>query len=210
MQNNKSERSGTKSSKVRISKNDPVIAALLLFIIATIVTLALAGANELTKDAIASQELIDRANAQMEVFPEAVSFEDLSAEFVTGGNAEILSVYKALDGDSNLLGLVIVSVSKGYGGMLSIMSGISLDRTVLGINVLSDDETPGLGKKVAQAPFYGQFSGKTPGLRFSLQQGETDSNTIDAVTGATISSTAVVNAVNSALDFADTVYPELQ
>lgn len=210
MQNKKADNIRPQKAKSRISKNDPVIAALLLFIIATIVTLALAGANELTKDAIAAQEMIDRANAQMEVFPEAVSFEDLSSEFITSGNSEILSVYKAIDGDKNLIGLVIVSVSKGYGGTLSVMSGISLDSTVLGIKVLSDDETPGLGKKVAQIPFYGQFAGKAPGLRFSLKQGEANRNVIDAVTGATISSTAVVNAVNSALDFADKVFPELQ
>jgi electron transport complex protein RnfG len=201
---------GSKNTKTRLSKNDPFIAALLLFIIVTAVTLALAGANELTKDTIAAQEKIDRANALMEVFPEAVSFEDLTPEFVTDETPVVKSVYKALDGDKALMGLVIISIAKGYGGDITVMSGITLDSAVLGVKVLADNETPGLGKKVNEVSFCSQFTGRIPGKFFSLQQGETGRNEIDAVTGATISSAAIVDALNSALAFADSVYPVLQ
>lgn len=200
---------GAPARKAVFSKNDPIAAALILFLIATLVTLALAGANELTKDQIAAQKAVDLANAQNEVFSDAVSFEDLSKEYVTANTPGIESVYRALDGKNRLLGLVVVSFAKGYGGNVRVMSAISLDRSILGIAVLSDDETPGLGKKVREAFFKEQFIGRKPGLLFSLKD-EADANAIDAVTGATISSSAVTGAVNGALRFAGDVYAGLQ
>ena len=190
-------------------KDNPVVAALILFIIAVVVTAALAGANELTKDIIIKQAKIDQDNARLEVFPTAISFADISTDYLTSKSPKITSVFTALDKDSNVIGLIIISSAKGYSGDIAIMSGISLEKKVEGIKVLSDNETPGLGKKVAEPSFTGKFLNKTPGLLFSLKDANGDVNKIDAITGVTISSTAMVNALNLAIDFSSTVYKTL-
>lgn len=190
-------------------KDNPVIAALILFIIALVVTAALASANEITKDIIIEQAKIDQDNARLEVFSSAVSFADISGEYVSEATPKIASVYTAMDSESNVIGIVVVSAAKGYSGDVTIMSGITLDRKVTGIKVISDNETPGLGKKVADAPFTQRFLNKKPGLLFSLKATSEDVNKIDAITGVTISSTAMVNALNLAIDFSSTVYKTL-
>jgi len=191
-------------------KDNPIIAALILFVIATVVTLALAGANELTKDTIVAQAKIDEDNARLAVFPQAASFEELSADFITGETPNIKSAHKALDNNGKMIGLVAISFSRGYAGDIEIMSGISLDRVVYAIKILSDNETPGLGKKVGEASFISRLVQRTPGLLFSVKKTDQNTNVVDAVTGATISSKAVVDASNSALDFAAMVYARLQ
>lgn len=191
-------------------KDNPVMAAIILFIIATIVTLALAGANELTKDTIVAQAKIDQDNARLEVFPGAVSFDDLTSVFVTSETPKIKSVYKVLDASQKTIGLIIISASRGYAGDVEIMSGISLDKKITGTKVLADNETPGLGKKVREKSFINRFINRDAGLLFSLKKIDKNVNYVDAITGATISSTAMVNATNEALNFATIIYSKLQ
>ncbi|MHB1483579.1 MAG: RnfABCDGE type electron transport complex subunit G [Saccharofermentanales bacterium] len=190
-------------------KDNPVIAALILFVIALVVTAALASANEVTKDIIIKQAKIDQDNARLEVFPSAVSFADISGEYISDATPKITSVFTALDGNSDVIGLVVISAAKGYSGDVTIMSGISLDRKVSGIKVISDNETPGLGKKIADEPFTRRFLNKKSGLLFSLKETGEDVNKIDAITGVTISSTAMVNALNLAIEFSSDVYKTL-
>lgn len=211
MQNKKVDRRNRKKDgKPKGAKDGPLAAALILFVIATVVTFALAGANELTKDTIAAQAKIDQDNARIEVFPGAVSFEDISTDFITAETPKIKSVFKALDTTNRMAGLIVVSVSRGYAGDVEIMTGITLDMKLYGIKVLSENETPGLGKKVRDAPFTSRFINKEPDLLFSLKKTDPNTNHIDAVTGATISSTAMVDASNNALSFAAIVYAKLQ
>lgn len=191
-------------------KDNPIMAAVILFIIALFVTAALASANELTKDTIAAQAKIDQDNARLAVFPSAASFEEVSPDYITADTPKIKTAYKAMDPSGKILGLVILSSSRGYAGDVSIMSGISLEKKVLGIQVIAENETPGLGKKVAEKSFISRFLSKTPGLLFSVKKIDKDINYVDAITGATISSKAMVDATNSALDFATLFYSKLQ
>lgn len=190
-------------------KDNPIIAAFILFIIAVVVTAALAGANEITKDIIIEQAKIDQDNARLEVFPAAVSFEDISADYISEATPKITSVFTALDSNADVMGLIMISAAKGYSGDITIMSGISTEGRVNGIKVLSDNETPGLGKKVADPPFTNRFLNKTPGLLFSLSEAGEDFNMVDEITGVTISSTAMVNALNLAIDFSSDVFETL-
>lgn len=184
--------------------------AWILFIICVLVTLALAGANELTKGTIAKQEKIDADNARREVFAAAVSFEDITTKFQADESLKISSVYTALDSQNQVIGLVILSASRGYAGDVSVMSGITLDLSVCGIKVMSDDETPGLGKKIETSSFAKQFISRTAGLLFSVKTSDSNVNHVDAVTGATISSNAMSSAANNALAFAEKVFSGLK
>ncbi len=187
-------------------KENPVSAAVILFIIAVVVTLALAGTNELTKDKIIAQATLEQEQAMLKVFPAAASFTDISSSSISSKTPKIKSVNSALDSSNNQIGLVVVSTFKGYSGEITIIVGISNDRKVTGIQVLSDNETPGLGKKVAENIFTQRFINKDAGLLFSVKKSDKNVNVVDAITGATISSNAMVQATNNALTIAFDVF----
>lgn len=83
-------------------------------------------------------------------------------------------------------GTVIETSGTGYGGPVRVLSGIGTDGKILDITILSHKETPGLGSKAAEPAFKDQFRTKSPG-------------DVDTITSATISSKAVISAVEKAL-----------
>ena len=87
-------------------------------------------------------------------------------------------------------------------GNITVSVGLTADGTVSGIAFTELNETPGLGSLVGEDSFKGQFAGvKTDRFVLNKSGGSTADNEIDSVSGASISSGAVVNAVNAALDF---------
>ncbi len=87
---------------------------------------------------------------------------------------------------------------KAFSGRIEVMAGFSIDGTVLGYEIISSQETPGLGSKVGEPKFKSQFKGMRPEQpEFKVRQ---DGGEIDAVTAATISSRAVVDAIQRAYD----------
>ncbi len=99
-----------------------------------------------------------------------------------------------------LVGTVIETSGTGYGGPISVLSGIGPDGKIIEIAILSHKETPGLGTKVDTSWFKDQFVSKGAGgvrLKKDLKPGNIEG--IDAITSATISSRAVSKAVSEAL-----------
>ena len=87
--------------------------------------------------------------------------------------------------------------NNGFGGKIELIIGLLMDGTVTGYKVIQQNETPGLGTKITEAKFSGQFVGLNAhksNFELSKNGGE-----IDALTGATISSNAVVEAVKKAV-----------
>ena len=85
---------------------------------------------------------------------------------------------------------------KGFGGNVYLMVGFYLDGTMAGYEVLNHQETPGLGSKIAENKFMSQFRNlylSENSLALRSHGGE-----IDAITSATISSKAVLDAVKRA------------
>lgn len=97
--------------------------------------------------------------------------------------------------DGNLKAVALEASGKGYGGEIKVIVGfdVATDK-LIGISVTTHKETPGLGSAVQDAAFTKQFQGKEP-ARASLRK---DGGDIDAVSGATLSSVAVCNAVKQA------------
>ena len=166
--------------------------ALILFAICLIVALALAVTNLLTAAPIAAQKAAARTSALSEVLP-AGKYEEIGRQY---GLADE-TAYAATEGGQTL-GYLFITSANGYGGSVEVMTAVSSEGRVLKIKVLDcSSETPGLGQKAGtQASFLQSFSGKTAG--FSVDQ-------IDALTGATITSRAVTQAVNQALSDYQTV-----
>jgi electron transport complex protein RnfG len=85
----------------------------------------------------------------------------------------------------------------GYGGPVEALLGLKADGTLHGLEVIRMNETPGLGSKIAAPAFRAQFTGKP--LEGSVWKVRKDGGPIDAVSGATISSRALCDAVSQGL-----------
>ncbi len=153
------------------------------FILALICVIAgglLAAVNALTRSKIAAQLKAEEQASVQEVVPSAAKF----AEVKSDADQEIL-YYKAFDNQGKLIGFVFKASQKGYSSVIETLAGIFLDGKISAIKVISQNETPGLGAKVTEDKFTEQFNNKN-----SL-----DLAGVQAITGATISSRAVMDSV---------------
>lgn len=166
-----------------------LLPTLVLFLIALISTLLLGLVNNVTKDRIAAEQAASEAEARESVFTQAANFDEKTVDGQT--------YYVAKDKNGNVLGYVFNTSNKGYGGQVTATVGIDVNGKVTGV-VPGDlsNETPGLGQTATKPSFLKQFVGKT-GTLSVVKNGPKD-NEIQALTSATITSTAVTNDVNNA------------
>ena len=78
------------------------------------------------------------------------------------------------------------------------MAGFKADNTLTGVKIAETKESPGIGKKIEEAAFTDQFTGKPADKEFALKP-SADQTGVDQIAGATISSAAVVGALNDAV-----------
>lgn len=106
-----------------------------------------------------------------------------------------LSMFRVFDEGEVLVGYAFVAEPAGFQGAIRVMVGVDGDFTkITGMSVLEHSETPGLGSRIAEPVFGGQFIGKSVSDEFKVE------GDIDAVTGATISSTAVANGLKDGIE----------
>lgn len=180
----------------------------VLFSVVLLAVAMLVGVNNLTAAKIEEQQQKIIAAALENVLPQAKSFSDEKK------SAEI-NYYESYDSDKNVNGYAFISLAKGYGGDIVVMVGIDTSYKITGINIVRHAETPGLGSKINEVAstttILSLITGKTAGeesttpwfcQRFEgLQQTQLflGEGGIEAITGATISSQAVTDAVKSGI-----------
>ena len=184
--------------------------AMILFLITLISGAALGLVYEVTKEPIAQQEQKAKNEAYQNVFEAAEDFTELTEEayssdaltaFVkeNGFDASIDGVAQALSADGSVLGYVItVTDHEGYGGDIQFTMGVADDGTLNGISLLSISETAGLGMRAGEV-LVPQFAGKQVEKFSYTKTGAASDDQIDAISGATITTNAVVNGVNAGL-----------
>lgn len=182
--------------------------AIILFVITLIAGLLLGFVYENTKDIIAKQEADAKVAAYKEVFNNANTFEEFSFDKeetlkdfeINGFEADSIDeVMKALNSNNELLGYAFtITTSEGYGGDITFTMGVSKDGTVNGISILSISETAGLGME-AEKVLKPQFANKKVDSFVYTKTGSVAENEIDAISGATITTNAITNAVNAGL-----------
>ena len=107
---------------------------------------------------------------------------------------------KAIDDNKQLIGHVIkVTTKDGYGGDITLVVGIDSEDKITGIEVLSIDETVGLGMNARNESFKSQYYNKSVKNFIITKTGKQNEQEIDALSGATITSSAFNNAINGAL-----------
>ncbi|HJB97032.1 MAG TPA: RnfABCDGE type electron transport complex subunit G [Candidatus Acutalibacter pullicola] len=161
----------------------------VLFIICVVVSAALAGTNLLTEDRIAQQALQTAEESRKVVLPAADTFESQEGGAYYTGSA-----------GGETVGYVFETGASGYGGTVSVMTGIDVEGTITGVVILSHDETPGLGANAEKPDFLNQYLQPAPEGGLSVIKYQTPGEgQIEAMTGATITSSAVTDAVNQAI-----------
>ena len=163
---------------------------IILSVICLMATLVLAVTYEVTKPKIDAAMKNEEKEALKLILPEADSFNEK--------NIDGIDYYEALKG-KELIGYCVKVVSNGYSGFIRIIVGINLNGVITGVEVIEHSETPGLGAKIEEIKpgekspwFLRQFVGK-PASEIEVNKN------IDAITGATVSSKAVTEAVNKAV-----------
>ncbi len=163
---------------------------LTLFLITTIVAGLLGLVNYVTADTIAEQIAQKAENAMLQVL-EADSYEPLDVP----EESAVTAAYRAGD-----RGYVVRVAPNGFGGAIDMMVGVDVSGAVTGVAIVSQSETASLGANCTREDFRAQFTGKTGTLSVSKDGGE-----IEALTGATVTSRAVTEGVNTALEFVQEV-----
>lgn len=192
-------------------KNTIIKDALILFIITVIAGFGLGAVYGITKEPIAQANYNIQQNAYKEVFADAAEFNEMSdfdSEAATkivadaGYPDTISNCVEAVGSDGTLLGYVItVSDPNGYGGNVTFSIGVTVDGTLNGYSITEINETPGLGMKAKEDGFSSQFKEKQVETFTVTKTGSTSDSEIDAISGATITSSAVTSGVNAGLEY---------
>lgn len=116
------------------------------------------------------------------------------------GQASSYTLYRVAQ-SGRIAGWVIKAVGQGYGDKLELLIGVDADlEKITGLFVLEQKETPGLGNNIITPQWRSQFAGKSTETPLQVVKGqEQGPSTIDAITGATISSRSVTAIVNTAI-----------
>ena len=195
-----------------MKKDSFVKDAIVLTAITLVSGLLLGGVYGLTKQRIYEANMASTIESYHKVM-DAESYDEESMTdalekaktdgTVSAGNggAELLSAVAAKDAGGEAIGYIVKGQAAGYGGNVIVVVGVTPDLKVSGISFPETlPETAGLGQKATEPEFYKQFAGK--GTKLSVKKGGgAGENEIDAISGATITSTAVTNTVNAATQF---------
>ena len=182
----------------------------VLLVITVVSGLLLGLAYEITAPVIAANQEEEKAASYRGVFTDAASFasrEDLLEQaagvMADNGitNVSVTDVMEEQDASGAVIGYALSLSTNGYGGELVIAYGYGVDGTSMGIDILVSSESSGLGSRASEPEFKDQFAGKAVDSFSYVRSGASADNEINAITGATVTTEAVTNAVNAGIIF---------
>ncbi len=177
----------------KFSPREIILPTVALLVIGVICSGILAFVNNVTSPIISKINYESEVKSRKVVLPDAKTFGDAVEK-------DGVSYVEGKSSDGETVGYVFTTSAKGYGGTISIMTGLDADGKITGLQILSIDETPGLGMNAKKDSWLSQFTGKSGTL--SVVKGDSSSDDqIQAITSATITSNAVTEAVNQATQF---------
>ncbi|MDD4955210.1 MAG: RnfABCDGE type electron transport complex subunit G [Candidatus Omnitrophica bacterium] len=155
---------------------------LILCVICVVASGLLAAVYSFTSAQIDKQNKNETGEALKQVMPRAIRFEAVKS-------GEEITYYRCYGKDNKVNGFIFKAKAKGYSSEIETLAGLSLQKKITAIKVISQNETPGLGTRVTDETFSQQFTGKSAG----------DISQVSAISGATISSRAVIKSVEEKL-----------
>ncbi|HHY42531.1 MAG TPA: RnfABCDGE type electron transport complex subunit G [Thermoanaerobacterales bacterium] len=167
---------------------------IVLMIISMASGAVLALSYEVTNPTIQEQARQKLEQSVLIVIPGATQMEEIQKDDIT--------IYIGLDDEGNKKGIAFKTAGSGFNGPIEIMVGYDpKEGKLLGIEILSMSETPGLGARIQEEAFKDQFKGKSVEDEFVAKQD------VEAISGATISSTAVASAIKTSLEKVVEIFP---
>lgn len=194
--------------------NESIKNTISLMLITLVAGLLLGVVYEITKEPIAAEQQRAKEEAYKTVFVDADTFEEIELDVANvekdlsehGFDVTINEAMKVFDKSGNAAGYVLTLTDhEGYGGDIQFAMGVKADGMVNGISFLSIAETAGLGMKAAEEDFMSQFADKKVESFQYTKNGASADGEIDAISGATITTSAVVNGVNAGLYYISTL-----
>lgn len=152
----------------------------ILGLICFLASSVLAIVNGITEPKIELQKKQEENSGLKEVMPDSTSFKPVFQD-------DKIIYYLVYNDNNKLSGFVVRAQNKGYSSDIEVLAGLNTNLEITNIKILSQNETPGLGSLITEPSFLGQFKGKNLDTFQEVQ----------AITGATISSSAVINAVKT-------------
>ena len=174
-------------------KSTLINMVVVLFTITLIASAGVGAVNMITEEPIAAAKAAATQAALGQVLP---AFEATEAEELTIDEMPI-KVHTAKSGEA-IVGYAVETMTKsGFSGVVKLMVGFLPDGTINNVNVLQQAETPGLGTKMCDEgnPLLAGVKGQQATGTFKVKK---DGGEVDALTAATISSRAYLDAVNRA------------
>lgn len=167
---------------------------IVLVIISMASGAVLALSYEVTNPTIQEQARQKLEQSVLVVIPGATKMEEIQKDDMV--------IYIGLDDEGNKKGISFKATGSGFDGPIEIMVGYDpIEGTLLGIEILSMSETPGLGARIQEDDFKDQFKGKSIEDEFIAKKD------IEAISGATISSAAVADAIKTTLAKVVEIFP---
>ncbi len=172
---------------------------LNLTVVGAVSGVILAGVFHVADPLIRANKEKELKEAIFVVLPEAKDYKAIEKKI----GQEPFIVYEGLDEKGSPVGIAFKADGGGFQGNIGVMVGLNLDYLRLkGIKILDQVETPGLGNRIGEPAFENQFKGIeiTPKVEYIKNRKPEKPNQIQSITGATISSDAVVKNINRAVD----------
>lgn len=155
---------------------------LILLIITAVSASILAVTNDITQAVILERKAEAIKGNLMTLIPDADDFAMLQGVSSSG----VTEVYEGTKGGAPI-GYVFKASGNGYGGAVEVLVAVSSEGKIIGVEVGDNSETPGIGDRVKNPEFTSQFIDKDTSSEVK----------VDAISGATRSSNAVMSAVNA-------------
>jgi|GEM_PF-251744 len=170
--------------------------ALSLFVVAAIAAVLLGIVYDMTYEPIQARRQLTQERMLREIMEKASDFREMPVETPWS----IVRVFEGLS-EGETVGYVIELAPMGYGGPINMMVGIStVDDLVTGMRVLRHNETPGFGAVITRENFFRRFDGLNL-VPLTVVRSSPGANEFQAITSSTITTRAVVDAVNEAIEW---------
>ncbi|MDR2245603.1 MAG: FMN-binding protein [Treponema sp.] len=180
---------------------DMLKLGMVLACFATAACVGLALVYNATEEIIAQRSQADLEAALKDLFPNADVFSDITGEITSPQSTVSFGSQYAIKQGGTLLGTAIRASGPSYGGLITVLVGVTADGRIAGVKILEHQDTPGLGAnaasasyfvdKAAKLTFYGQFAGKSVSDPFEAKED------VAAITASTITSRAVASVVKA-------------
>lgn len=184
----------------KLNVREIIKIGVILFAITAISAALLAFVNGKTAPLIEKNSIAKEQDALRAVMPGAADFEETSIDSTDIGidDTNLLNgIYLARDTASNVIGVCVITETTGYDKGIQTVTGVDKDLKVTGVEIISMNETPGLGAKAAEESFRSQYIGKSDEV--GVSKNSASDTEIQAISGATKTSNGVTEGVNIAI-----------